>query len=145
MNYVDYLDVYLDSLPYYTQQTTTYAQTTLSFSPSVIAGLGVTYTIPNWNLSVDWTSKFVGKQYMDNIETSELPAFNYSSFGLRKTFKTKENTVIQLSGIVNNVFNQMYSNNGYAFAYQYAGVKTTERFFYPQAGRNFMLRVSLGF
>jgi iron complex outermembrane receptor protein len=39
----------------------------------------------------------------------------------------------------------MYSNNGYAFAYQYAGVKTTERFFYPQAGRNFMLRVSLGF
>lgn len=145
MNYVDYLDVYLDSLPYYTQQTTTYAQTTLSFSPSVIAGLGLTYTIPNWNLSLDWTSKFVGKQYMDNIETSELPAFNYSSFGLRKTFKTKENTVIQLSGIVNNVFNQMYSNNGYAFAYQYAGVKTTERFFYPQAGRNFMLRVSLGF
>ena len=145
MNYVDYLDVYLDSIPYQTQQATTYAQTTLSFSPSVIAGVGLTYTIPNWNLSLDWTSKFVGKQFMDNIETSELPAFNYSSFGLRKTFKTKENTVIQLSGIVNNVFNQMYSNNGYAFAYASGGQKTTERFFYPQAGRNFMLRVSFGF
>lgn len=144
-NYVDYLDVYLDSVPYYTQQETTYSQTTLSFSPSVIAGLGVSYTVPAWKLSVDWTSKFVSKQYMDNIETSELPAFNYSSFGLRKTFTTKENTVIQLSGIVNNVFNQMFSNNGYAFSYQYGGVRTTERFYYPQAGRNYMLRVSFGF
>ena len=144
-NYVDYLDVYLDSVPYYTQQETIYSQTTLSFSPSVIAGIGLSYTIPAWKLSVDWTSKFVSKQYMDNIETSELPAFNYSSLGLRKTFTTKENTVIQVSGIVNNVFNQMYSNNGYAFAYQYAGVRTTERFFYPQAGRNVMLRLSVGF
>lgn len=144
-NYVDYLDVYLDSVPYYTQQETMYSQTTLSFSPSVIAGLGVSYTVPAWKLSVDWTSKFVSNQYMDNIEISELPAFNYSSLGLRKTFTTKENTVIQLSGIVNNVFNQMYSNNGYAFSYQDAGVKTTERFFYPQAGRNVMLRVSFGF
>jgi len=117
----------------------------LSFSPSVIAGVGLTYTIPNWNLSLDWTSKFVGKQFMDNIETSELPAFNYSSFGLRKTFKTKENTVIQLSGIINNVFNQWYSNNGYAFAYASGGQKITERFFYPQAGRNFMLRGTLSF
>jgi len=142
-NYVDYLDVYLDSVPYYTQLETTYSQTTLSFSPSVIAGLAFSYTIPAWKLSFDWTSKFVSKQYMDNIQTSELPAFNYSNFGLRKTFKMKENSVIQLSATVNNVFNQRYSNNGYAFSYQYAGVKTTERFFYPQAGRNVLIRVNI--
>ncbi|NBO62112.1 MAG: TonB-dependent receptor [Flavobacteriia bacterium] len=82
---------------------------------------------------------------MDNIQTSELPAFNYSIFGLRKTFKMKENSEIQLSATVNNVFNQRYSNNGYAFSYQYAGVKTTERFFYPQAGRNFMVRAAITF
>ncbi len=144
-NYMDYLDVYLDSVPYYTQQERTYSQTTLSFSPSLIAGFGLSYAVPAWNLSLDWTSKFVGKQFMDNIETSELPAFNYSSFGLKKTIRTKDNFVIQFSGIVNNLFNQMYVNNGYAFAYQYGGVKTTERFYYPQAGRNFMLRLSLGF
>jgi iron complex outermembrane receptor protein len=142
-NYVDYLDVYLDSVPYYTQQQTNYSQTNLSFSPSVIAGLAFSYTIPAWKLSLDWTTKFVSKQYMDNIQTSELPAFNYSNFGLRKTFKMKENSEIQLSATVNNVFNQRYANNGYAFSYQYAGVKTTERFYYPQAGRNFMVRASI--
>jgi iron complex outermembrane receptor protein len=142
---VNFLDVYLDSVPYYTQQVTTYSKTTLAFSPNIIAGFGLSYTVPAWNLFIDWSSKFVGKQYMDNIETSELQAFNYSSLGLRKSLITKDKMQVQLSGIVNNLFNQMYANNGYAFSYQYAGVKTTERFFYPQAGRNFMLRLMIAF
>lgn len=142
-NYIDYLDVYLDSLPYYTQQVTEYSKTTLAFSPSVISALGFNYSIPKWGLRFEWSTKFVGKQYMDNIETSLLPSFNYSTLGFRASLNPKAKTQVELSGVINNVFNQMYSNNGYAFAYQYAGVKTTERFFYPQAGRNFMLRLSI--
>jgi iron complex outermembrane receptor protein len=42
---------------------------------------------------------------------------------------------------VNNIFNTMYENNGYTFSYIYAGQMTTENFYYPQAGRNFMLRL----
>lgn len=145
LNYTDFLDVYLDSLPYLMQQPTFYNQTTLSFSPSIVGALGVSYAIPSWHLTLDWNTKWVGKQFMDNIQTSELPAFNYSSFGIKAAIKTKGLEKIELSGCINNVFNQRYANNGYAFAYQYAGIKTTERFFYPQAGRNFMLRFMLSF
>ena len=44
----------------------------------------------------------------------------------------------------NNVFNVMYSSNGYTFGY-YAGLDTEirENYFYPQAGRNFMVSLNL--
>ena len=140
LNYTDYLDVYLDSLPYFVQEPTFYNNTTLSFSPNLIAAFGFSYAIPTWHLTLDWNTKWVSKQYMDNIEFSELPSFNYSSLGIKSEFKSKDRFHIEVSAVVNNLFNQRYANNGYAFAYQYGGNKTTERFFYPQAGRNFMLR-----
>ena len=143
LNYVDYLDVYLDTIPYITQQTSFLNRTTLSFSPAFIAAIGVSYSIPKYHLSIDWNSKWVGKQFMDNIQKSELPSFNYSALGIKTQLASKDNFKVELSGVINNIFNQKYANNGYAFSYQYSGVKTTERFFYPQAGRNFMLRLSI--
>jgi iron complex outermembrane receptor protein len=35
----------------------------------------------------------------------------------------------------------MYSNNGYTFSYISGGATTTENFYYPQAGRNFLGRI----
>ena len=45
---------------------------------------------------------------------------------------------------VNNIFNSMYSSNGYTFGY-YAGLQNEirENYFYPQAGRNFMISLNL--
>jgi iron complex outermembrane receptor protein len=57
--------------------------------------------------------------------TLELKALKEITFGLQ----------------VNNIFNTMYENNGYTFSYIYAGQTTTENFYYPQAGRNFMARI----
>jgi iron complex outermembrane receptor protein len=109
----------------------------------LIAAFGFSYSIPTWHLTLDWNTKWVSKQYMDNIEFSELPSFHYSSLGIKSEFKSKDRFHVEVSAVVNNLFNQRYANNGYAFAYQYGGNKTTERFFYPQAGRNFMLRLLL--
>lgn len=46
---------------------------------------------------------------------------------------------------VNNLFNTMYENNGYTFTYIFNGAMTTENFYYPQAGRNFMARLLIKF
>jgi iron complex outermembrane receptor protein len=142
-NYVDYTDVYLDSLPYFTQETQTYSRTKLALSPDFIGSFGATYTLKNTGLKFDWTTKYVGRQYLDNIQTSELAAFTYSNLGIRFTLKTKDKAIIECSAIAQNLFNALYASNGYAFSYTSGGVKTTERFYYPQAGRNFMLRMTL--
>ena len=39
--------------------------------------------------------------------------------------------------MVNNIFDTMYSNNGYTYSYIY-GDLITENFYYPQAGTNFL-------
>jgi len=47
--------------------------------------------------------------------------------------------------LLNNVLNEMYSSNGYTYSYRYGGVTTTENFYYPQAGFNFLLGASIRF
>jgi iron complex outermembrane receptor protein len=37
----------------------------------------------------------------------------------------------------------LYENNGYTWGYIAGGERTVENFYYPQAGRNFLLRVLL--
>jgi iron complex outermembrane receptor protein len=49
-----------------------------------------------------------------------------------------------MNALVNNVLNAQFSSNGYTFSYV-AGSRVTENFFYPQAGRNFLVGVTLGF
>ena len=44
---------------------------------------------------------------------------------------------------VNNIFNKRYEPNGYTFSYIYGGSMTTENFFYPMAGTNVMVGLSL--
>lgn len=142
-NYVNYTDEYLDSLPFFTQQLQTYNRTKLALSPDLIGSVGFTYSIKKAGLKFDWNTKFVGKQFLDNIQFSLLPAYSYSNFGIRFTLRTKDKALIECSGTVQNLFNSFYASNGYAFSYISGGVKTNERFFYPQAGRNFMVRMTL--
>ena len=46
---------------------------------------------------------------------------------------------------LNNVFNKKYEPNGYSFSYIYGGALTTENFYFPMAGFNFMIGVNLKF
>jgi iron complex outermembrane receptor protein len=48
---------------------------------------------------------------------------------------------ITLGLMVNNVFNELYENNGYTWGYIYGGERIVENFYYPQAGRNLLARV----
>jgi len=142
----EYVDVYLDTLPYYTQQVIQHKNTDMSFSPNVTGNIGFEW-MPLEHFTVAWMSKLVGRQYLDNTGNvnRSIDPYNFSNLQLTYSILDKFCKEIQFGVMVNNVFNQYYSNNGYTFSYAYGGQTTTENFYYPQAGRNFMARVLLKF
>jgi iron complex outermembrane receptor protein len=146
MNFVEYVDVYLDEAPYYTQAQITHGTTDLAFSPNFIHTLGLQYQ-PTAALSLALQSKYVSRQYLDNTSNvaRSLDPFTFTNFICN--YKVKQNFAkeMEIGLLVNNLFNALYANNGYTFSYQYGGLTTTENFYYPQAGRHFLLKMNIQF
>ena len=138
----EYLDEYLDDEPYYSQQLIDHKNTNLAFSPTIVTNAGLTFK-PLKNLSIDWITKYVGRQYLDNTsnDNRSINPFSFSNLTLSYKIENKFFEEITFGLLVNNIFNALYSNNGYTFSYIYGGQITTENFYYPQAGRNFMFRI----
>ena len=92
-------------------------------------------------------SKYVGKQYLDNTSNNnrKLNEYYLTNLTLNYTFVKLGLKEIKVGVLVNNVFNYLYENNGYTFSYVYGGELTTENYYYPQAGRNLLARISFNF
>ena len=138
----EFVDEYLDNEPYYQQQVIVHENTDLAFSPNIVANGGFTY-VPVKGLTIDWMSKYVGRQFLDNTSNVKrsINPFTFSNLIISYTTTDLFFKEITFGLQVNNLFNAMYSNNGYTFSYIYGGQTTTENFYYPQAGRNFMGRI----
>ncbi|MCT4615530.1 MAG: TonB-dependent receptor [Marinifilaceae bacterium] len=104
----------------------------ISFSPELIMASSLKYTFKK-NLVSELSTKYVGKQYIDNSESEErkLDAYNYYNFRLAYNFKYKFFKNISLACTVNNIFDLEYENNAYV-----AGNWIT---YFPQAGRHFYI------
>ncbi|MCH2229251.1 MAG: TonB-dependent receptor [Crocinitomicaceae bacterium] len=135
---------YVDNYDTGTPDQIVHTNTDLSFSPNLIGALVLNYK-PVKGLEVEFTSKFVGQQFLDNTSSQDrkIDAYNFSNLRLSYTLHDvlfKEMTI----GIqANNVFNQLYENNGYTWGYVVDDTRTIENFYYPQAGRNFMTRLTI--
>lgn len=127
--------------------------TNISYSPNVVAGNMFIYQ-PVKNLQLGLLSKYVGEQYMGNIdsETSKLDSFFINDFNI--VYEIKDIPVfksIVLTGLVNNIFDVEYVSNGYFFTYDddftTPGTVTTVEGagYYPQAGINFLVGATLKF
>ena len=90
-------------------------------------------------LEISLLGKYVGKQYLDNTGNEFLTIAAYQVVDVRATatFYPRKSLEIGLSMWMNNVLNAMYSSNGYTFSYLYE-TRVSERFYYPQAGRNIL-------
>jgi iron complex outermembrane receptor protein len=116
-----------------------YGTTDIAYSPSIIAGNIIVYS-PIKNLHLSWLQKFVGEQYMNNIElpAARLAYYFVNDFNVSYTFKPKSvfNEIV-LSGLLNNFLDKKYVSNGYMYdIYPY---------YYPQAGINFLVGMTLKF
>lgn len=118
-----------------------HGNTDIAYSPSVIYGSTLTYTLGAFEASL--LRKFVGKQYLDNTSDDARSLKAYSTHDIRLKYTMKKGPAFTL--LLNNVLNEMYSSNGYTYSYRYGGATTTENFFYPQAGFNFLLGASIRF
>lgn len=138
----EYVDEYLDNAPYYTQQLIVHKNTDLAFSPNIVANAGFSY-MPLKNFTIDWMTKYIGRQYMDNTSdvNRSINPFTFSNLTLSYTLNNVLFNEITFGFLLNNVFNAHYCNNGYTFSYIYGGQTTTENFYYPQSGRNFLGRI----
>jgi iron complex outermembrane receptor protein len=139
----EYVDAYSDTEPYYTQQVILHENTDLAFSPTVNAFGGINYSYKG--LTCNGTTKYVGRQYLDNTSNKyrSINPFTFSNLTVSYLIPNKLTKELSLGLQVNNIFNTMYENNGYTFSYIYNGAMTTENFYYPQAGRNFMVRLNI--
>ncbi|MEY3503880.1 MAG: hypothetical protein RL349_471, partial [Bacteroidota bacterium] len=146
LDFVEFVDVYFDDEPYYTQIQIEHGSTDLAFSPNFIQSLALQYA-PLDRLQLTLQSKYVSRQYLDNTSNFKrsLDAFTFTNFSC--LYKVKQNFAkeFELGFLVNNLFNALYANNGYTFSYQYGGQTTTENFYYPQAGRHFLLKMNILF
>lgn len=128
-------------------------ETHISFSPEVVVSNIISYQpLPNMQLSL--LSKYVGEQYMGNIdsEASLLDSFFINDINIY--YELREVPVfssVVLTGLVNNIFNVQYESNGYFYTYDddfsTPGTITTIEGagFYPQAGINFLAGITLKF
>jgi iron complex outermembrane receptor protein len=125
----------------YDQAIIVHTNPDIAFSPSVIYGSTLTYTAGAFEGSI--LRKFVGKQYLDNTSNDARSLAAYNTHDIRLKYTMKKGPAFTL--LLNNVLNEMYSSNGYTYSYRYGGVTTTENFYYPQAGFNFLLGASIRF
>jgi iron complex outermembrane receptor protein len=141
-NYIEYYDTY-DT---FTQDSVIYTLTDIAFSPSVIASSIFTLS-PLKNLDINIISKYVGKQYLDNTSNNDRIINPFFVNDLRIDYKINTTLFkeIRIGLLAANFLNELYENNGYTFSYVWGGSKTTENFYYPQAGRNFMASIAVRF
>lgn len=127
--------------------------THIAFSPQWVAGNILSFT-PRENLQFSLLSKVVGKQYMGNIdsENSVLKGYTQTDFNLRYAL-AMDSFVKQIvfSALVNNIFDADLVSNGYFYTYDDdftdpGTIVTREGAgYYPQAGINFLLGLTLDF
>lgn len=145
-DYIDYLYEYDDNGDISNTVETAYTTTDISFSPAAVLFAELAYK-PVTGFAVALQNKYVGKQYLDNTqnESRKLAAYFVSNLRAAYDFTAFGVKNINLALLVNNVFDKKYESNGYTYGSIYQGITTTENFYFPQAGTNFLLSVNLKF
>lgn len=133
-----------------------YHNTDILFSPNVTASSELSYR-PLKNAEIAFLSKYVGRQFFDNTSNTPsgfdspdnrdriLKAFFVNDLRLRYNTRAGSVKNIGIALQVNNIFNELYSNNAWVYREVSGGVLYNYNGFFPQATRNYTVSLSLKF
>ena len=141
--------------------------TDIAFSPGIVAfgrlawGASPNFAKDGLGLSVAVAGKHVGKQFMDNTsnEHTSLPAYTTFEAQVRYVVRPSFFKELSFNLLVQNLLDAHYSSNAWTYRYissedytsfdpytrQEGGNSYNLTGYYPQAGRNFLLGVTVGF
>lgn len=145
-NKINRFTQYTDNYDTGNQESTTYDNVDIAFSPSFIGTSVFDYTVDG--LNAELIAKYVSEQYLDNTQSESRKIDPYWVNNLR--FSYSWTAVPYLKSIdaaleINNVLDEKYETNGYTYGYISGGSEQHYNYYYPQAGRNFMLQLRLSF
>jgi iron complex outermembrane receptor protein len=145
-NFKEVLYDYGANFDEYNEIEKSYKKTDISFSPNVIAGGVLSYSLFK-GMEVSWLTKFVGKQFLDNTsnEARKIDPYFINDLRLIYTLHPKYMREISFSVFVNNLFDVKYESNGYTYGYFAGPTETRQNYYYPQAGTNYMAMLALRF
>ena len=160
-NKLDTLVQYVDNWDTGDQNQVVHENTDLAFSPNLTWAANINYKY-NKNTNFLLNTKYVGDQYIDNTSSEKrmLESYMISNFQIDYHFKSSIFTKAKISFLVNNLFDIEYVNN--AWIYRYISDSSDPREYddyttqgdgniydmagyFPQATRNYLLGLTLGF
>jgi len=125
--------------------------TNIAYSPGVVIGNQFVYS-PSDSFQVALLSKYVGEQYLGNIDSDVSLLEAYSQSDLNIQYVIEFGSILKsitFSGLVNNIFNADIVSNGYFFTFDDDSSGSLQTFegagYYPQAGTNFLLGATARF
>ncbi|MEK6450931.1 MULTISPECIES: TonB-dependent receptor [Myroides] len=124
-----------------------FGTTAIAFSPDFVASNALTY-LPINGMSVSLLTKFVGEQFMSNIETENSKLDSYFVNDLSATYEFPIKGWVRSIGVsvlANNIFNVKYISNGYYWT-GYDGTSMMDGAgYYPQAEFNILAGLTIKF
>ena len=149
--FTEFVDVYDEDFNYLGQEQISRENTDLAFSPSVISGSELTYSLlremEDHQLDISWLTKYVSRQYIDNTsdEDNAIDPYTFTDLRLRYRLRLREGPELALTLLARNIFNALYEANAWSYRYVFAGQTVLDQGFFPQAGRNFLVGLSAEF
>jgi len=137
---------YVDDFDTGVQREIVYEDTPIALSPEIVGSSVFSYE--RGRLQAGLISKGVSRQYLDNsgLDSRSIDSylihdleFSYDLGGIASLSNAR------LSMQVFNVLDTAYETNGYTYAWFWGGEEYRFNFYYPQAGRHFLLKIELGF
>tara|TARA_R100000781_G_scaffold26169_2_gene19269 strand:+ start:1496 stop:3874 length:2379 start_codon:yes stop_codon:yes gene_type:complete len=140
-NYTEFIDDYDNG----GQIERNFSDTDIALSPSIIANSILGFS--DNGLTTELTTKYVSKQYLDNTQNDARSIDPYLVNDLRISYAFTNLSFakgITANLMINNLLDEKYETNGYTFGYVFGGEQRFN-YYYPQAGRNFLLQVKWEF
>jgi len=128
------------------QDNLTLKNKTISFSPSITASSVLDYN-PFKDLHLGLSTKYVGKQYIDNTQNSDrmLNSYLLQNMTISYLIKNKMFKELTCQFAVNNLFDKKYETNAWVYKYNEGGSQYIMDGYFPQAGINCMFKVDVKF